>query len=175
MGSVSKRHLLVAVICLALAGSLLAGYRLSALRGGSEAKPSATPGDGAPARTFVKIVYKGCGHTLEPARELRHLPLQDILSIYPGASVTLFENGDAQVTWEVDGLCPEDAPYRLVCLKDGFVAVYCGRKPLETNLLDLRRDLPASRLSERDLERLDKGELVAGDAAVGLLLEGLLD
>ncbi|MGE5484876.1 MAG: hypothetical protein ACM3X4_07670 [Ignavibacteriales bacterium] len=175
MNSIARRRLFVALVCFLLGCSTLAGYRFSSQRRNRDGRPVAAPSQPAAPRVVLKILYRNCGHTLEPAGVPAGRSLQEIVQAYPGARVTLLENGDAEVISEVDGLCPEDAPYRLVCLKDGFVAVYYGRKPLDTNLMELRRDLPAGRIPKRDVEKLTGGEVVVGDAAVARLLEGLLD
>ncbi len=173
MNRTAKRRLVLTLACILFGCSLIGGYRFSSLQRIASEKPVSAPPQ--PSRVIFRIHYKNCGHTLEPASDYTIRPVEEILRSYPGARVTVLQDGGVEVVADVEGLCPEDAPYRLVCIKDGYVAVYYGRKPLEVNFKELRRDLPVERLSRRDVENLARGEIVPGDAAVARLLEGLLD
>ncbi|NPV71583.1 MAG: hypothetical protein HPY55_13240 [Firmicutes bacterium] len=178
MSPVAGRRLFVAAVCVALGCSLLAGYRWSARRGARPEPELAVQVTEQLAVTSVimKARYRGCGHTVSgPHRPVSGRQVSEILNDHPGATLTLLPGGIAEVMIETDGLCPEDAPYRLLTVKDGYVVVYYGRSAHAANLKEVRRDLPVGRLHTGDLRRLERGEVVLGDTAVSRLLEGLLD
>ncbi|MCR4398331.1 MAG: hypothetical protein NUV93_05145 [Firmicutes bacterium] len=178
MNPVVVRRFAVAATCIALACCLAAGYRFSSWLRSSLNRPVVVkPHEVLPPRISVKIHYRGCGHVAEarPPAETAGATLEQVLSEHPGSRVTISGDGGVEVVSEVDGLCPDDAPYRFVCLRGDHVAVYYGRSRLEGNLKEVRLDLPVTRLSSRDAGTLRKGEVVLGDAGVSRLLEGLVD
>ena len=178
MAYFARRCFLLAFIIAALGCSLFAGYEWSARRNAPAPAGPASPGAEREAGlgVILKVYYRGCGHTVRgPDNPVGGRSLSDVLKDHPGAAFSLLPGGVAEVTIEADGLCPDDAPYRFLTIKDGYVAVYYGRSASPDNLKEVRADLPAVRLSAGDLRRLEKGEVVMGDEAVYSLLEGLLD
>lgn len=118
-----------------------------------------------------RVRYRGCGHVVTERVE----PGPIAPGEYPDAVTTLLPNGGIEVLREVDGVCPEDSPYRFVTIRDGQVVVFMGRKAWEHGPRTVRSDIPVARLSKVDVLRLERGEVVLGDEGVARLLEGLVE
>lgn len=98
----------------------------------------------------------------------------DMPALYPGWVVGGFGADRVELSRVEDALCEELERYRLVTLKDDWIAVYHGRRPPLVKLKEITR-VPATSLRQADLDRLTEGVVVEGDAGVVEFLEGLSD
>jgi len=107
-----------------------------------------------------------------PPRRVAGAAREELAQLYPEWSVESFSSRRVVLARTYDAMCDELERFRLITLKDGRVAVYYGRRwPLV--VLKEVTDLTVDRLRQADLERLEAGIELEGDAAVLEFLEGL--
>lgn len=120
--------------------------------------------------------YRQCGHEETVVRVFRTpmptLDRETLSALFPEWSVVSLDAEGAELFREEDGLCPEDATYRHLRVKDGYVAVYYGKPRPDAPLKEVT-DVPAAWLLPEDIRRLETGLVLEGDAEVRKYLEGL--
>lgn len=130
------------------------------------------------ATITYRTEYRWCGHhstiSVPAGSTLVGADASRIRELLPGWHLRYMDASSVLLVRSVEALCPEDAPYRTVVLREGRVAVYYGRRPHEEAIKEITH-LREEDLLDADKARLRQGVVVRGDQEVRRLLEGLID
>jgi hypothetical protein len=123
-----------------------------------------------------RILYTKCNdeevtHT-KPAENLIGLNYQQVQKVYTGWNIDKFDTEEVVLTLHTDGFCQEHTNNMFIGVKDGYVAVFCG-KPGDKAILKEITTLPIAKITPQDLEELQRGLVVESREQLLRTLEGM--